>query len=87
MKTKLMTLIICLVICNQVLAGTSRCYTMRDNDKKTLCLAQAKGQKSYCYSIKNKDEKNFCLATVGNQKSYCYSISDRDKKNACLGIL
>ncbi len=68
------------------LANESNCYSIKNNDSKNFCLANAKNQKSYCYSIQESDTKNFCLAKVGHQKSYCYSIRANDPKNQCLAL-
>jgi len=66
-------------------AGSASCYSIKNKDKKNLCLAEAKQKKSYCYSIGDRDKKNLCLAVIGKQKSYCYIISSSEDKHACLG--
>lgn len=66
------------------LANESACYSIRDADRKNMCLAQAKRQDSYCYSIRNADDKHMCLAVVKNRRSDCYSIRSSDQKNMCL---
>ena len=66
------------------LAGESSCYSIRDADRKNMCLAQAKRQESYCYAIRNGDDKHLCLAVVKQRRSDCYSIRSNDQKNMCL---
>lgn len=68
-------------------ADTSRCYNIKNSDRKNFCLAIAKGERSYCYSIHEDDTKNFCLAQLNNQKSYCHSIRAQDTKNECLAVV
>lgn len=65
-------------------ADSSRCYSIKDADKKNDCLASTNSNTSYCYSIKDSDMKSSCLARVGNQQSRCYSIKDQDDKQRCL---
>ncbi|MFO0120825.1 MAG: hypothetical protein ACK51Y_04425 [Burkholderiales bacterium] len=66
---------------------TSRCYSIRDNDRKNMCLALARRDASACYSIRDNDDKNMCLAQVRGQRSNCYSIRDNDQKNQCLAMV
>lgn len=66
------------------IAGSSNCYSIKDRDARSQCLAESKGQKSRCYQIENNDRKNLCLADTGNQKSYCYQIREKDTKALCL---
>lgn len=66
------------------LASESACYSIRDADRKNMCLAQAKNQESYCYSIRHSDDKHMCLAVVKKRRSDCYSIRSNDQKNMCL---
>lgn len=66
------------------LANESACYSIRDADRKNMCLAQAKRQESYCYAIRNADDKHMCLAVVKNRRSDCHSIRSNDQKNMCL---
>lgn len=66
---------------------TSRCYSIRDNDRKNMCLALARRDASTCYSIRDNDDKNLCLAQVRGQRSTCYSIRDNDQKNQCLAMV
>jgi len=68
-------------------ASESQCYSIRDNDRKNLCLASVKQQPSYCYSIQESDTKNVCLAQVKGQRSYCYSVRNADLKNQCLAMV
>ena len=65
----------------------SRCYSIRDNDRKNLCLALARRDASACYSIRDSDDKNLCLAQVRGERSTCYSIRDSDQKNQCLAMV
>jgi len=65
-------------------ANESYCYSIRDADRKNVCLATAKNQPSYCYSVQDSDTKNVCLAQVKAQRSYCYSVRNADLKNQCL---
>lgn len=69
------------------LASESHCYSIRDADRKNVCLAMAKQQASYCYSVRDADDKNLCLAQVKSQRSYCYSIRTADQKNQCLAMV
>lgn len=39
-------------------ADTSRCYSIKDQDSKNLCLAREEDEKSRCYSVKDSDMKN-----------------------------
>jgi hypothetical protein len=68
-------------------ANGSNCYSIRDADRKNVCLALANRQASYCYSVRQSDAKNMCLAQAGNQKSYCYSIRNNDARNHCLAMV
>ena len=43
-------------------AGT--CYTIRDSDARTYCLARAHNQPAQCYSIQRADMRAQCLAEV-----------------------
>lgn len=69
------------------LASESSCYSIRDADRKNVCLAMAKQQASYCYSVRDSDDKNMCLAQVKGQRSQCYSIRSADLKNQCLAMV
>jgi hypothetical protein len=66
------------------LANESACHSIRDADRKNMCLAQVRGQESHCYSIRNSDDKHMCLAVVKKRRSDCYSIRSNDQKNMCL---
>jgi hypothetical protein len=66
------------------LASESACYSIRDADRKNMCLARARNQESYCYSIRHSDDKHMCLAVVKKRRSDCYSIRSNDQKNMCL---
>ena len=68
-------------------ASETHCYSIRDNDRKNVCLATAKNQPSYCYSVQDSDTKNVCLAQVKDQRSYCYSVRNADLKNQCLALV
>ena len=68
-------------------ASESHCYSIRDNDRKNVCLATAKQQASYCYSVQDADTKNVCLAQVKGQRSNCYSVRNADLKNQCLALV
>jgi len=85
-----MRLLICFLFIlgtTSVLADSSNCYSIQNQDQKNYCLAISKNQDSYCYSIRENDSKNFCLAQIKNQKSYCYTIRANDMKNQCLGLV
>jgi len=72
--------------CGFVQASETDCYSIKDQDRKNLCLATSKRQVSYCYAIKNADSKNMCLARVDLKKSHCYSIKDKDSQKECLAM-
>ena len=77
--------ILVLALAVQALASdASRCYAIRDAEKKNFCLATVQGDASRCYSIHDADLKNLCLGQVKGDRSRCYSIRDQDKKNLCL---
>ena len=67
-----------------VWANTQACFSIRDPDRKNVCLAMSSRQNSYCFSVKDADTKNMCLANVMKEKSYCYSIKLHDMKQQCL---
>ena len=67
-------------------AAVSDCYSIKDHDRKNLCLATSTNQQSYCYSMRDSDGKNVCLARLTLQKSYCYSIRANDTKSECLAL-
>ena len=72
--------------CGVVQASETDCYSIKDQDRKNLCLATSKRQVSYCYAIKNADSKNMCLARVDLKKSNCHSIKDKDSQKECLAM-
>ena len=72
--------------CGVAQASETDCYSIKDQDRRNLCLATSKRQVSYCYAIKNADNKNMCLARVGLKKSNCYSIKDKDSQKECLAM-
>jgi hypothetical protein len=66
------------------IASESACYSIRDSDRRNMCLAQAKRQDSYCHSIRNSDDRHMCLAVIKKRRSDCYSIRSNDQRNMCL---
>jgi hypothetical protein len=72
--------------CGVARASETDCYSIKDQDRKNLCLATSKRQASYCYAIKNADSKSMCLARVDLKKSHCYSIKDKDSQKECLAM-
>ncbi len=76
-----------MLLSNAVAANPSHCYSIQNQDSKSLCLALVKKEKSNCYSIGSSDLKNMCLAQVGEQRSNCYSIQSSDMKNLCLAMV
>ena len=72
--------------CGLAHASETDCYSIKDHDRKNLCLATSKSQVSYCYAIKNTDNRNMCLARVGMKKTNCYSIKDKDSQKECLAM-
>lgn len=62
----------------------SRCYAIRDADRRNACLAETRDAKNYCYSIKDADRRNICLAQTTGERSRCYSIRDKDLRASCL---
>lgn len=40
------------------------CYAVRDADRRTLCLAKARGEPSMCYAIRQPVLRAECLAEV-----------------------
>jgi hypothetical protein len=72
--------------CGVARASETDCYSIKDQDRKNLCLATSKRQVPYCYAIKNADSKNMCLARVDLKKSHCYSIKDKDSQKECLAM-
>lgn len=67
----------------EAMAGTSKCYEVKDQDARNYCLAQAKGDYGYCYRIGNSDGRNQCLAEVKGARDRCYAIKDKDSRKAC----
>jgi hypothetical protein len=72
--------------CGVARASETDCYSIKDQDRKNLCLATSKRQVPYCYAIKNADSKNMCLARVDLKKSHCHSIKDKDSQKECLAM-
>ena len=72
--------------CGVARASETDCYSIKDQDRKNLCLATSKRQVPYCYAIKNADSKNMCLARVDLKKSNCHSIKDKDSQKECLAM-
>ena len=68
-------------------AAGSDCYSIKDADRKNLCLATSTNQQSYCHAIRDGDGKNMCLARLSRQKSYCYSIKAGDARAECLAFM
>jgi uncharacterized protein involved in tellurium resistance len=81
---KFAILILYVVFACSTWANTNACFSIKDPDRKNVCLAMSKRQNSYCYSVKESDTKNMCLANVMQQQSYCYSIKMHDMKQQCL---
>ena len=81
---KFAILILNLILACNAGANTSACFSIKDPDRKNVCLAMSKRQNSHCYSVKEPDAKNMCLANVMQQQSHCYSIKVHDMKQQCL---
>jgi len=81
---KFAILILNLIFALSAWANSTACFSIKDLDRKNVCLAMSKKQNSYCYSVKEPDAKNVCLANVMQQHSYCYSIKVHDMKQQCL---
>ena len=69
------------------MAGTSKCYEVKDQDARNYCLSQAKGDYGYCYRMGNSDGRNQCLAEVKGARDRCYAIKDQDSRKACLALV
>jgi hypothetical protein len=81
---KIAITLLCLIMTGLAWANTPACFSIRDPDRKNVCLAMSTRQNSYCFSVKDADTKNMCLANVMQQKSYCFSIKLHDMKQQCL---
>ena len=77
--------IVLILIATPAAAG-SDCYSIKDADRKNLCLATSTSQLSHCHAIRDSDAKNMCLARLTLQKSYCFNIKAKDGKAECLGF-
>ena len=82
----LLRVMLLLLLTPPAVAASSTCYSIKDADRKNLCLATSTNQQSHCYSIKDNDSKNMCLARLTLQKSHCYSIKAKDTKSECLAL-
>ena len=82
----LLRVMLLLLLTPPAVAASSTCYSIKDADRKNLCLATSTNQQSYCYSIRDNDSKNMCLARLTLQKSHCYSIKAHDTKSECLAL-
>ena len=72
--------------CGVARASETDCYSIKDQDRRNLCLATSKRQVPYCYAIKNADSKLMCLARVDLKKSNCHSIKGKDSQKECLAM-
>ena len=75
-----------LLLTPPAIAASSTCYSIKDADRKNLCLATSTSQLSHCHAIRDSDAKNMCLARLTLQKSYCFNIKAKDGKAECLGF-
>jgi hypothetical protein len=68
-----------------VWANTPACFSIRDPDRKNVCLAMSSRQNSYCFSVKDADTKNMCLANVMNGKKLLLQHQTARHEAAVLG--
>jgi hypothetical protein len=40
----------------------ARCYDIKSNDRRSVCLALVRRDRRYCYDVKDADTRHFCLA-------------------------
>lgn len=71
----------------EAMADASACYSIKDADERTYCLAQARKNHDYCYRIKNGDSRNECLAKTKGSRDRCHAIKDHDRREACLALI
>lgn len=45
-------------------ADTATCYTIRDADARTYCLARERREPAQCYAVQRSDLRAQCLAEV-----------------------
>ena len=80
------TCIVLVLIATPAAAAGSDCYSIKDADRKNLCLATSTSRLSHCHAIRDSDAKNMWLARLTLQKSYCFNIKAKDDKAECLGF-
>jgi len=70
----------------EVIAASSDCYAIKDEDKRAYCLAVVKRDYGYCHRIKDGDKRNQCMAEIKGTRSNCYTIKELDARKACLTL-
>lgn len=66
----------------------SSCYSVKNENLRNACLANAFKQESNCFSIIDDENlRNHCLGVVKGTESNCFSITIdyEDSRNFCLG--
>lgn len=61
----------------------SKCYSIPDHDRRTACLAEAKGSESNCNAIRDSDSRAICAASASGKKNRCTMIRDKSRRDAC----
>lgn len=64
-------------------SGGSGCFSIRNEDKRYLCLAQTKRERSTCFSVRSEGMRFECLASFDG-RSNCFSIRNEDERWGCL---
>lgn len=75
-----------ILVMGEVMAASSDCYAIKDEDKRAYCLAVVKRDYGYCHRIKDGDKRNQCMAEIKGTRSNCYTIKELDARKACLTL-
>jgi hypothetical protein len=63
----------------------SLCYSLRDEERRMMCLALKLNKKSYCYGLHNKSNKDMCLgfcyenSLTKGQSAFCLAVKQRNQ--------
>lgn len=55
-------------VASHAIADPGVCYTIKDADARSYCLAKAHVSSSYCYSINDSAKRSECLAEISRIK-------------------
>lgn len=63
------------------------CYSIKNENMKNACLANALKKENHCFAITNGDSRNLCLGVVRKNEANCFGINsdNKDSQNFCLG--